>query len=186
MKRKAVTALLLLLFVFHAASCTNQFINPISRTFEDLTLGMSETEFRHNLSPYFVGEMAGLKTYMVYAQSYESPDRKITMKELPNIQKVFCSVANGKLVQYEIYYYTNYQWKPSWKDFIHKTKQKYGFGKELGHEITWNDGKTTLKIKEEFNPSNAGFDWQNFIITYTDNTGVSLISDQSKQSSPVF
>lgn len=161
----------------------------ISRSFEELSLGMSEEDFRKNSQFYEMGERGGLKTYVVYAHSYALP-RQVPMKELDNIRQVFCYFFNGVLSQFSIYYFCNYKFDPTWDNFIYNAKQKYGDGKEntITHKVKWDDGKTTLIIEEEFEPSRivAGLTDHFYITTYIDNEISRKVGQREQELSPQF
>jgi hypothetical protein len=153
---------------------------PISRNFEDLTLGMSEEEFKSKVT---YQQIPG-RPYLAYSRMYNI-DNGGTMKEVPNVYQVFCSFFNGRLYGISIQY--SYQYHPSWDEFISNAKQEYGTGKEdaVRKSIEWNDGKTILGIDEEFGEQ---FDHEvnYYSVSYID---VELESQQSKQqqeSSPKF
>src|SRR3989338_7334678 len=157
MQKICLISLLVIFLSFSLIGCGNAKTPmgtpkaSINRTFEDLTLGMSETEFKNKLQFHSLGERSsGVKSYVVYARSYILP-AGTSMKELDNIEKVFCYFFNGSLCQISIYYFTSVKFSPTWENFISNTKQKYGDGKQspISNEIDWNDGKTSLNIKED-------------------------------------
>jgi hypothetical protein len=112
------------------------------------------------------------------------------MKELDNIEQVFCEFFHGQLCQFSIYYFCNYKFNPTWEEFIYNTKQKYGHGKEssISHEIEWNDGKTTLFIEEKYEPSSIvpGITNHYYIVTFLDNELSRQISKRQQELSPRF
>ena len=184
--KKVITILLmpmLLLMGCGNATGTGAAVKkPISRTFEDLTLGMSEEEFK---SKVFYEQMMPGKPYLVYSRMYNHYKSGKSMKEVSNVYQVLCTFFNGRLYGISIQY--SYQYHPSWDEFIFNAKQEYGKGKEdaVQKSIMWNDGKTILGINEEFgeqleSPVNY------YSVSYID---VELESQQSKQqreSSPKF
>ncbi len=164
----------------------------ISRSFEDLTLGASEAEFRNKLSFYNLGEMGGLTTYIVYARSYVLPNEEMAknMKQLDNIEKVICYFFNGTLSHFSIYYFCNYKFNPTWEDFTYNAKQSYGVGKEnsINHAVEWNDGRTTLTIEEKYEASTIviGIMDHYYVATYLDNEISKQKSTRDRNSSPKF
>jgi len=154
---------------------------PINRSFEDVTLGMSEGEFKAKL--IYQQRQLG-RPYLVYSRAYNKLHGN-RMKEIENVYEVWCDFFNGKLYYIQIVYNSGY--RLSWDVFIHNTKQKYDNGKEspIEKEISWDDKKTTLTIKEEFGQQ-FGEPVSYYTVSYMDvKLGVEYLKTD-QQSSPKF
>lgn len=164
----------------NAESVVTAVKKPINRTFEELTLGMSEEEFK---SKVFYQQIPG-EPYLVYSRMYNRYNSK-AMKEIPNVYQVFCSFFNGQLYGISIHY--SYQYHPPWDEFIYNAKQEYGEGKEdvIQKSIVWVDGKTILAISEELGNQLEDLVYY-YSVAYIDVELESQLSKQQKESSPKF
>jgi len=119
-------------------------VNLINRTFEDLTLGMTEKEFKSKLvyEELSQNSAADDKQYRVYSVVYNNAGIKPKMNEVDNVLDVNCSFFEGKL--YEIFITYKVDYNPSWDSFIYNTQQKYGKETDLINSVMWDDGITRL------------------------------------------
>ena len=122
----------------------------INRTFEDITLGMSEDEFKSKLVWFRMPSPPRLTTvysvYDIYYNIYLTTKDKPKMREIDNIYAVYCEFLENKLLGFSINYRIDYQ--PAWNNFIYNAEQKYGKGEPLssGNGICWDDGKNYMML----------------------------------------
>jgi len=185
--------IILIAFMLFLAGCGRENLakisNPINRTFEDLTLGMTTEDFKNRVAYVditFSSKSKIAKVYETYSVFYNiyGVDRP-KMKELDNIYQVHCYFFDDKLCRVEVNY--SYRYMPSWDNFIYNAKQKYGRGEEdiIGKSIEWNDGKTILVIKEEFGEQfDRAVSYYSF--SYTDVETASQIGRREQEISPKF
>lgn len=165
--------------------------SSISRNFEDLTLGMSEEQFKSQFSCHPLKEIQeiSVRTYLVYTKEPYLKEyicsnfEDSRSKNLEDIYMIQCSFFDESLYVVSITY-SNY-YKPGWDNFIYKTIQKYGEGEKLFNGIQWDDKETTLIIEKA-----DGKQWQNYgehyMVTYLDNLLYSRMDKKSKEKSPDF
>ncbi|MEA3368909.1 MAG: hypothetical protein U9Q24_00915 [Candidatus Ratteibacteria bacterium] len=167
--------------------------SSINRTFEDLTLGMTENELKSKLVYFGPSSRSWLlhneySVYSVYYNIYianENPRMgKITpkMKEIENVYAVYCSFYENKLFRIKIVYRNAYQLP--WGDFIFNAKQKYGPGKKMIDGVTWNDGMTTLIITQKHGKQFENDYGKHYEVFYIDNKQFSKMNEKMKEESP--
>ncbi|MBU0633609.1 MAG: hypothetical protein KKB82_03750 [Candidatus Omnitrophica bacterium] len=161
----------------------------INRTFEDITLGMSEDEFKSKLVWFRMPSPPRLTTvysvYDIYYNIYLTTKDKPKMREIDNIYAVYCEFLENKLLGFSINYRIDYQ--PAWNNFIYNAEQKYGKGEPLssGNGICWDDGKTFFSISIESDQQLISYG-KHFIVTYNDAELVSRKVQMEKEKSPAF